>query len=45
MGFLISKRDGANLMLALADGGAVEVFDAGGAGPAGGLARVTTPNL
>jgi hypothetical protein len=39
MGFLITKRDGANLMLALADGGAVEVFDNPGAGS--GVTNVT----
>lgn len=44
MGFLISKRDGANLMLALADGGAVEVFDAGDAPGLGSLSHVFSPN-
>jgi hypothetical protein len=39
MGFLISKQDGANMMMALADGGAVEVLIQPGGG---GIVTITT---
>jgi hypothetical protein len=43
--FLVSKRDGANLQLSLADGGSVEVFPGVGGGAAGGALPLIFPTI
>jgi hypothetical protein len=45
MGFIVSKQDGANMMVALADGGAVEVLVTPGSGPGSFAPQAVVPIL